>query len=116
MPTVILNAKEMGVGIDVEMDILGMDINGYYSPRWILLNRGNPSHNIRIPPDNPRINGWSTFTPFDWAIAPTANGSTAAPPPPKAAANPIELTCKCRGKSFVVTTTTAGNSGPRKKP
>ena len=60
--------------------------------RWTLENRGNPSHSIKIPPDNPRMNGCSTLTPLDWAMAPTAKGSTAAPPPPNAAAKPIELT------------------------
>lgn len=60
--------------------------------RWTLESRGNPSHNIKIPPDNPRMNGCSTLTPLDWAMAPTAKGRTAAPPPPNAAANPIELT------------------------
>lgn len=78
--------------------------------------RGSPNHNSKIPPDNPRIKGWRTLTPLDCAIAPTANGSTAAPPPPNAAANPIELTWRCRGNSFVVITTTAGKSGPRKNP
>lgn len=87
-----------------------------HSPRCPLDSRGRPSHNSKIPPDNPRINGWRTFTPLAWAIAPTANGSTAAPPPPNAAANPIELTCRCRGRSLVVIITTAGKRGPRKNP
>lgn len=85
-------------------------------PCRTLDKRGNPNHNIKIPPDNPRIKGWRTFTPFDCAIAPTANGRTAAPPPPNAAANPIELTWRCRGRSLVVMTTTAGKRGPRKNP
>lgn len=85
-------------------------------PCRTLDKRGNPNHNIKIPPDNPRIKGWRTFTPFDCAIAPTANGRTAAPPPPNAAANPIELTWRCRGRSLVVMTTAAGKRGPRKNP
>lgn len=65
---------------------------------------------------NARAMGCKTCTPFASAIAPTANGKRAAPPPPKAAANPIALTCSLCGKSLVATTIAAGNNGPRKNP
>lgn len=60
--------------------------------------------------------GCKTSTPFFWAMAPTANGNTAAPPPPNAAAKPMVLTWRSLGRTLVATITAAGNSGPRKKP
>lgn len=65
---------------------------------------------------NARMIGWRTWTPLACAMAPTANGRTAAPPPPNAAAKPMALTCRFLGSSFVATTMAAGNKGPRKNP
>jgi hypothetical protein len=45
-----------------------------------------------------------------------ANGKIAAPLAPNAAAKPIALTCRARGRRRVATTTAPGNIGPRKKP
>lgn len=84
-----------------------------------LLSLGIPGRQFQrsnIAPESAMVNGIRTRTPLACASTPTINGRTAAPQPPKAAANPMALTCKCFGKSFVVTTTTAGNNGPRKNP
>jgi hypothetical protein len=62
------------------------------------------------------MKGIKTSTPLACARTPTIKGRTAAPPPPNAAQDPIALTWRCFGKSFVVTTTTAGNNGPKKNP
>lgn len=85
-----------------------------YSLRLTLDTRGNPSHVIRIAPDRAMINGCSTFTPLACASTPTAKGRIAAPLPPKAATNPIEVTCRCRGRSFVIITTAPGKRGPER--
>jgi hypothetical protein len=41
-----------------------------------------------------RMIGCRIDTPLAWASAPMPKGSTAAPPPPKAAAKPMAETCK----------------------
>lgn len=87
--------------------------NVLYS-RFLIL--GRESHNKKRTANSAIIIGCKTFTPFVCAIAPTINGKTAPPVPPKAVANPIALTCKCTGSSFVLITIPAGNKGPKKKP
>lgn len=77
---------------------------------------GRKFQRIKIAPESAMMNGIKTSTPFACARTPTIKGRTAAPAPPNAAANPIALTCRCFGNSFVVTTTTPGNKGPRKNP
>lgn len=74
------------------------------------------AHNNVATTSMAMITGCNTCTPAFCAMAPTAKGKTQAPPPPKAAENPIAGTCICFGKSLVNATTAAGNSGPRKKP
>lgn len=87
-----------------------------YSSRRTFDARGNAIQARKIAPDSAMMNGCNTRTPFACASAPTANGRIAAPLPPKAAVNPIELTWRCRGRSLVTITTAPGNRGPRKKP
>lgn len=77
---------------------------------------GKPIHASQIQTSSDKAIGCNTLTPFAWAITPVTNGKIAAPDPPNAAANPIPLTWRCRGSSFVQATTAAGNKGPRKKP
>lgn len=60
--------------------------------------------------------GCKTLTPFDCAMAPTAKGKIAPPDPPRAVANPIAVTWRCCGSSFVHMMTDAGNRGPKTNP
>lgn len=60
--------------------------------------------------------GIRTEAQCTYAIAPTANGKTAAPVDLNAAEKPMLPTCKCGGRILVAETMAAGNSGPRKNP
>jgi len=77
---------------------------------------GNPNHSPRSTTNRATTIGIRTCTPAFCAIAPTANGKTAAPPPPTAAANPIAETCKCLGRRAVAATMAPGNRGARQRP
>jgi len=88
------------------------------SPSALLLPPflGNPNHSPRSTTNRATTIGIRTCTPAFCAIAPTANGNTAAPPPPTAAANPIAETCRCLGRRAVAATMAPGNKGARQRP
>lgn len=90
-----------------------LSINPY---SLFLLFLGKPNQSNKINTKSARIIGCKTCTPLACANAPTAKGKIAPPLPPKAAAKPMADTCKCLGSNLVITTTAAGNSGPKKKP
>jgi hypothetical protein len=96
------------------LTIMGLWVSKATQSLFLIL--GSESHNKKRTTNNATIIGCNTFTPFACAIAPTIKGNTAPPVPPKAVANPIALTCKCTGSSFVLITIPAGNKGPKKKP
>lgn len=86
------------------------------SPEIFLSSLGKQNQSSSSTAKTARMMGCKTPTPFAWTSEPIANGKTAAPPPPKAAAKAIADTCRYAGRTLVAATTMAGKSGPRKNP